>query len=96
MEPMNHFYLFPNRGKPHEISSEPPRDEACESLSFPTREAKRRLWGGNTAKHSKSFCPLFPCLSHQILSLRGHNGAVLGLYGVKAGTGGVRSWPHGV
>jgi len=62
----------------------------------PPREAKRRLWDGNTAKHSKSFCPLFPCLSHQIPSLRGHNGAVLGLDRVKAGTDGVISGPDGV
>jgi hypothetical protein len=44
------------------------------------REATRRLCDGNTAKHSESFCPLFPCLSRHRPYTRGGNVAEKGLY----------------
>jgi hypothetical protein len=50
-----------------------------------TREAERRLWDGNAAKHSESFCRLFPCLSRQYLGLRCRNVVMKGLNVVKDG-----------
>ena len=54
----------------------------------PMIEATRRLWDGNTAKHSESFCRLFPCLSQRYQEFRGYIVVVKGLDVVKGGQNG--------